>query len=98
MALDEITVEELTRNSSVRAEDMDLRHKECNGKIDLKAIEDKNGPYWLLKCSLCHQKTLVHIGEDTKAIAITANDGKTRTLSTGQTVEQRRRQHVFGGG
>ncbi len=96
--LDKLTVKELSSYDKTRAEDMDLRHKDCGGGVDLKVGEDKTGKYWLLQCSRCHVETVVPIGRDTKAIAMTATDGEMRTLSGGQTIEQVRPQQSRGFG
>ena len=88
MSLNEVTVAKLDKESRARAQDMDLRHKACGGPIELDVTNNVNDRYWTLTCSRCHAKTMVNIGEDTKAIAITAIDGQVRTLSNGQTVEQ----------
>jgi hypothetical protein len=98
MVVNHITVEKLERYSSARAEDMDLRHKDCAGPLDLATFKSEGLPYWQLKCSRCHASTVVKVGEDTKAIAMTAIDGKERTLAQGQTVEQVTRPRYSGGG
>lgn len=72
----QLTVEELEVGSRTRAENMDLRHKDCKGPVDFKVMEDNNGEYWHLKCVRCYLKTVIQVGEDTKAIAMTAIDGR----------------------
>jgi hypothetical protein len=88
MTVDKITVGELDKYSDARAEDMDLRHKDCAGRLELKVFNNNGSSFWHLKCPRCHEQTVVNVGGDTKAIAITAIDGQMRTLSNGQTVEQ----------
>jgi hypothetical protein len=86
-AVNEILVEKEAEDSDFRAEDMNLRHKDCNGRLDLKPVSaDENG--WVLKCKRCHNQTYVPVGEDTIALVKTAIDGETRTLSSGQKVTQ----------
>jgi hypothetical protein len=53
---------------------MDLRAEELCRTDRLPAIDYNSGAYWILKCSRCHEKTLAQIGEDTKAVAVTAID------------------------